>query len=307
MYEKIILVTRKTRLEELVARFNTRAQAQFYIEHSGGNFDMYTREHDVYYAALAALRQSLQGVAKVQAVERSFLPNFIFSQTDLVMTIGIDGLVVNTAKYLDGQPIIAVNPDPERIDGVLLPFNVAQAPAIARLALRGEMQVRPVTMAEAALNDGQRLIAFNDLFIGRHDHVSARYRIRIGDQMEAHSSSGVIVSTGAGATGWLSSLFNMANGMMAQFGGEDALARPSLAWETDQLIYVVREPFISKTSAAGIVCGRITADAPLLLESTMPEGGVIFSDGVAADYLAFNSGTTATINLAAQKARLIVA
>jgi len=85
------------------------------------------------------------------------------------------------------------------------------------------------------------------------------------------------------------------------------LARPSLAWETDQLIYVVREPFISKTSAAGIVCGRITADAPLLLESTMPEGGVIFSDGVAADYLAFNSGTTATINLAAQKARLIVA
>ena len=307
MYEKIILVTRKTRLEELVARFNTRAQAQFYIEHSGGNFDMYTREHDVYYAALTALRQSLQGVAKVQAVERSFLPNFIFGETDLVMTIGIDGLVVNTAKYLDGQPIIAVNPDPATIDGALLPFDVAQAPAAARLALRGEMQVRPVTMAEAALNDGQRLIAFNDLFIGRHDHVSARYRIRIGDRAEAHSSSGVIVSTGAGATGWLSSLFNMANGMMAQFGGEDVLARPSLAWETDQLIYVVREPFISKTSAAGIVCGRITADAPLLLESTMPAGGVIFSDGVAADYLAFNSGTTATITLAAQKARLVVA
>lgn len=306
MYEKIILVTRKTRLEELIARFNTRAQTQFYIEHSGGDFGMYIREHDTYHAALVVLRQSLQAIAKVHVIERGFLPNFIFSETDLVVTIGIDGLVVNTAKYLDGQPIIAVNPDPETIDGVLLPFTVAQAPAVVRLALAGDFTVRPVTMAAARLNDGQELIAFNDLFIGRHDHVSARYRIQVGGQTEAHSSSGIIVSTGAGATGWLSSLFNMANGMMTQFGGEDVLARPSLPWETDQLIYVVREPFISKTSAAGIVCGRITADRPLLLESTMPEGGVIFSDGVAADYLAFNSGTSATITLAAQKAQLIV-
>ena len=38
MIEKIVLVTRKTRLEGLIERFNTRAQAKFYIEHSGGDF-----------------------------------------------------------------------------------------------------------------------------------------------------------------------------------------------------------------------------------------------------------------------------
>lgn len=307
-YEKIVLVTRKTRLEELVERFNTKAQARFYIEHSGGNFERYEQEHETYHNSLDQLRRSLQGLAKLHVIERGFLPNFLFADNDLVVTIGIDGLVVNTAKYLNGQPLVAVNPDPAHIDGVLLPFKVPQAAPVVRQVLLGRMQVRPITMAEVSLNDGQRLLAFNDFFIGRHDHVSAHYVIRTGGREERHSSSGILVSTGAGATGWLSSMFNMANGMLTHFGkAEDRLARPELKWDTDRLFFVVREPFVSKTSGAEIVCGPITADAPLVLESAMPEGGVIFSDGVAADYIAFNAGATATISLAQQKTQLVIA
>ena len=306
-FEKIILVTRQTRLEELIARFNTKAQARFYIEHSGGNFALYEREHEVYETAVSHLRRQLQQVARFQLIERQFLPNFLFSQSDLVVTIGIDGLVVNTAKYLDGQPLIAVNPDPKHIDGVLLPFTVKQAPAVVEQALRGQMTIRPISMAEARLNDGQSLLAFNDLFIGRHDHISARYRLRFQARQETHSSSGIIVSTGAGSTGWLSSLFNMANGMVSTFAGQDQpLSQPTLPWEADKLLFVVREPFVSQTSAAGIVCGAITADTPLHLESTMPDGGVIFSDGIMADFLNFNAGATATIKLAERKTNLVV-
>ena len=127
MYEKIVLVTRKTRLEGLVERFNTRSQARFYIEHAGGDFDFYQREHDTYYASVDRLRSRLQGLLKLHVIERSFLPNYLFTRADLVVTIGIDGLVVNTAKYLEGQPLLAVNPDPAHIDGVLLPFNVENA------------------------------------------------------------------------------------------------------------------------------------------------------------------------------------
>jgi NAD kinase len=307
MVEKIVLVTRKSRLEGLIERFNTRAQAKFYIEHSGGAFEFYEREHETYYAAVQELRPQLQSLAKVQVIEREFLPNFLFTESDLVVTIGIDGLVVNTAKYLDGQPIVAVNPDPQHIDGILLPFTVATAVPAVRRAMEGEVQLRAVTMAEARLNDGQALLAFNDLFIGVRSHVSARYHIRFDGREEHHSSSGIIISTGAGATGWLSSLFNMANGIVATFGrAEKAVPRPSLSWETDQLIFVVREPFVSKTSGAEIVCGTIGRDTPLLLESTMAEGGVIFSDGVEADYLAFNAGSSATINLAARKTNLVI-
>ncbi|PWH14145.1 MAG: NAD+ kinase [Anaerolineae bacterium] len=306
-YEKIVLVTRKTRLDGLVERFNTRGQAKFYIEHSGGDFSVYEREHEVYYAALRTLRANLAPIAKVQEIERSFLPNFMFSETDLVVTIGIDGLVVNTAKYLNGQPLIAVNPDPAHIDGILLPFNVETAALAASRVRQGRFQERKITMAEARLQDGQRLLAFNDLFIGARTHISARYRIRVGEREERHSSSGIIVSTGVGSTGWLSSLFNMANGMLNGFSPEGKpLPALRLAWDAEQLIFVVREPFISKTSGAVITCGQLSADSPLLIESEMPEGGVIFSDGVEADFLAFNAGAVAWIGVAEKKTRLVI-
>ncbi|HMB23414.1 MAG: hypothetical protein ACM33V_00665 [Chloroflexota bacterium] len=313
-YEKLILVTRKTRLEGLVERFNTLAQAKFYIEHSGGNFSLYEEEHARYMQALGMLRASLQRLAKLQEIERSFLPNFIFTPSDLIVTIGIDGLVVNTAKYLNGQPVIAVNPDPEHIDGVLLPFDIRSAVPAVQNTLKGHMQIRQISMAETTLNDGQSLLAFNDFFVGAKSHISARYAIRFGEQEEHHSSSGIIISTGIGSTGWLSSLFNMANGMYEIFapsGHENpelqALPPLRMKWESDRLVFVVREPFASKTSGAELVGGLVTPEFPLVVESEMAEGGVIFSDGVEADFLPFNSGTIATISLAKRKTQLVIA
>src|SRR5262245_23612379 len=111
---KIVVVTRKTRLDELVERFNTREQAKFYIEHAGLDFADYDREHATYAESVRRVRRQLDGLGKLQVVDRSFLPNFIFTPEDVIVTIGPDGLVVNTAKYLDGQPLVAINPDPGR-------------------------------------------------------------------------------------------------------------------------------------------------------------------------------------------------
>ena len=310
-FEKIVLVTRKTRLEGLIERFNTVGQAKFYLEHSGDNFDLYQREHDRYHESLAALRAGLMQIAKVQEIERGLLPNFLFAENEIIVAIGIDGLVANTAKYLNGQPLVAVNPDPKNIDGILLPFDVPRAIAAVRSVIKHQMQMRRITMAEVQLNDGQSLLAFNDFFVGVKSHVSARYLIEIGGQKEHHSSSGIIVSTGVGSTGWLSSLFNMANGMLtgfqdAQQRSPNHLSSLRLDWEAEQLVFVVREPFVSKTSTAAIVCGYVTAQAPLVIQSEMPEGGVIFSDGVESDFLAFNSGATARISLAQKKTNLVV-
>ncbi len=301
MFDKIVLVTRKTRLEGLVERFNTRPQAQFYVNQSGGDFNIYAREHEVYQRAVATLFEGLRERAPVHKIERAFLPNFVFAPQDLVVTIGIDGLVVNTAKYVQGQPIVAVNPDPETIDGLLLPFTPATAlPAIDRMLL-GAGQTRQIVMAQARLNDGQTLLAFNDLFIGPRSHVSARYKITHGEHIEAQSSSGVLVSTGIGATGWLSSMYAMAGAIAGQ-----PLRAPQCRWEDERLHFVVREPFVSKTSRAGLVHGIVVPGQPLVIESQMPDGGVIFSDGVERDFLAFNSGATATIEVAQKRTALVV-
>jgi hypothetical protein len=309
-FDRIILVTRKTRLEALVERFNTPDQARFYLEHSGGDFELYQREHDIYYAAVSDLRSRLQELIKLQEIERGLLPNFLFTETNIVVTIGIDGLVANTAKYLSGQPLIAVNPDPANIDGILLPFDVQKAVIAAKGVLKNRMTMRKISMANVHLNDGQTLLAFNDFFVGVKSHISARYSVEINGRQERQSSSGIIVSTGVGSTGWLSSMFNMANGMLAGTQSVEntrhVIPASRFDWESEKLAFVVREPFVSKTSSAELVFGYITPQSPLVVRSEIPESGIIFSDGVESDYLSFNSSAIATISLADKKTNLVV-
>jgi len=310
MYEKIVVVTRKTRLQELIERFNTHAQAKFYIEHAGGNFADYEQEHSNYERALEQVQRSLELGLKVQCVDRYFVPTFLFTPKDVIVTLGQDGLVANTAKYVSGQPIIAVNPDPSRFDGVLLPFLPKDTHAAVHHLLEGKQRARAVTLAEVQLNDSQRLLAFNDLFLGARTHISARYRLTWQGRGEPQSSSGVIVSTGAGTTGWMSSVFNMAYGVAKLARGKDSSdVKPSglkMKWEDPRLLFVVREPFISRHSQASIVAGLLSPGQNLSLESLMPSGGVIFSDGIEADFLEFNSGAIATVRAAEKKAQLVV-
>src|SRR5262245_30002524 len=309
-FDKLVVVTRRTALEDLVRRFNTRDQARFYVEHMGASFAEYQAAHDAYRAAAAALRESLPGAVRAQWVDREFLPTFTFGPRDLVVTLGPDGLVVNTAKYLDGQPLLALNPDPSRVDGVLVPFPVARADTALRSALAGALAARKITMARAELNDGQALDAVNDLFIGQKTHVSARYRLRFDGREEDQSSSGIIVSTGAGSTGWYRSVLTGAAGVVGAIVGEKAVVpvRESYRfdWQADRLVFSVREPFISKVSSAGIVTGWVTRRKPLEVVSQMPQNGVIFSDGVEEDNLAFNSGAIARIGVAGRKLHLLV-
>ena len=203
---KIVLVTRPTRLAELVIRFNTVSQARFYVEHQGADFSDYLREDETYHRALSEAQSALSQVGRVQIVDRGFLPNFVFAPDDTVVTLGQDGLVANTLKYLNGQPVVGVNPDPERWDGRLLPFRVSDLTKVMPEVVLRKRPTRSVTMAKAALNNGQTLYGVNDLFIGPKTHCSARYLIRSGEASETQSSSGVIVSTGMGSTGWLKSL-----------------------------------------------------------------------------------------------------
>jgi NAD kinase len=305
MYKKLVIVTRKTRLQELVERFNTRSQAKFYIEHAGGDFADYEREDDAYRSSLEVLRRSLDFEMPQQLVDRSLIPTFQVQKEDVVITLGQDGLVANTAKYVGAQPIVAVNPEPGRFDGILLPFLPNQARSVVTQVVESRAKIHEVTLAEVELEDGQRLLAFNDLFIGARSHVSALYRITCGKKSEVQSSSGVLVSTGAGSTGWMSSVFNMASGV-ARFCGGTPVKSVRMPWEDRRLLYVVREPFVSHHSQAGIVAGMLQSGEDLALESLMPSGGAVFSDGMESDFLQFNSGAMARVHAAKQRAHLVV-
>lgn len=305
---KIILVKRKTRLEELVAKYNTLAQTKFYIEHLGADFSDYVAEDELYKRAVAEAYNALEALGRVQVVDRQYVSNFIFGDQDIVVVVGQDGLVANTLKYLTSQLLIGVNPDPARWDGVLLPFRVSDLTLVVQDVFKMRRQVKEVSMAKAVLNDGQIMYAVNDLFIGQKTHVSSRYHIELGKKHEQHSSSGIIVSTGLGSTGWLKSIIAGASNIVHSITDQkfEVLQERTSEWNIDYLYFSVREPFPSKTSQADLVFGKITKGSPLKILSQMPENGVIFSDGIESDFVQFNSGLEATITVADKKGHLVV-
>jgi len=304
---KIILIVRRTRLDELIGRFNTADQARFYVEHLGADFSDYLLEDRTYKSVVRDTERILSRLGRLQVVDRTYVPNFIFGEKDIVVVLGQDGLVANVLKYLQNQVLIGVNPDPERWEGVLLPFTVHNLDTVLPEVFAKERRVRNVTMAQVKLNTGETLYGVNDLFIGPRSHTSARYTIHLDNRTENQSSSGIIVSTGLGSTGWLLSILAGATGITSSLSGRQIKINQKrlFDWDPDYLYFSVREPWPSKTSSTNITFGKITVDSPLTLVSQMPENGVIFSDGVESDFLQFNSGTKATITLADKKGHLV--
>ncbi len=289
--KKIVVVKKKTMLEGLLVRHSTASQARFYITAAGHSYDSYEEAHNVYKGGLKETLSHIPKNMRSQVVDKEDLANFQFGGNDLVVVVGDPGLFINVAKYVGDQPVISVNPDEKRFDDVLATCKVAGFPKVLRMTLEGDAKMEGLTMAEAILDDGQSMRALNDLFVGRRTHVSARYTVEYGGEREEHSTSGIVVSTGTGSTGWLVSFKTWAE----KVSGAPYPYDVPFGRDQARLLFNVREPFPSKVTGTGIVHGVVTKNSPLIIKSNMPEEGVIFGDGIEKDYLQFTSGRTATV------------
>ncbi len=303
---KIVLITQKTRLENLIQRYNTIEQAEFYVNHHGGDFGDYRLEHETYYKSVRTVTEFIESYARLHTLDREFVPKYLFGPKDLVIAVGRDGLVANTLKYLDTQQLIGVNPDPDRWDGVLLPFFANDIQKIVPEFYQGIRKTKKVTLAAAKLNDGQVLYGVNDLFIGQKGHASARYELCFNGKSEVQSSSGIIVSTGLGSTGWLKSILTGAAGIFNYSKNTNYVLNSAFSWDANYLAYNVREPYPSTSTGADLIFGKIADKQQLTITSLMPENGVIFSDGVEQDFLEFNSGAIAEIGVADKSGSLVI-
>lgn len=287
---RAVLVTRETDYDLLLARHATVEMSRFVLRsRSGQNLDGLRARHDRFEAALHEVRAAIPADWRQAHAERSQLDRFLFGPEDVVIAVGQDGLVANVAKYLNGQPVIGVNPEPERNAGVLVPFRADRIAKVLPAAAARKASLERRTMVRAVLDDGQTLHALNEIFLGHASHQSARYRIAPsertarGEGPESQSSSGVIVASGTGATGWALSIARATGAALDVAPTERAAA------------FFVREPFPSPGTGTEVRSGRIEADGDLLVVSNMNDGGVLFADGIETDRLRFDWGRVARI------------
>jgi NAD kinase len=291
---RAVFVVRETDYEALLARHATRGQARFFLESRGQDLAEVEERHARFHTVLARARAAVPGDWRQALARRVDLDRFLFAPEDVVVTVGQDGLVANVAKYLNAQPVIGVNPAPDLYDGALARVSVERLGALLPATVAGAAPVERRTMVQAALDGGQRLLALNEIFVGHRSHQSARYRIEAEGAAEDQSSSGLIVASGTGLTGWARSI------------GEATHRTVGIGAEESAVGYWVREPFPSVATGTSLRAGRLAA-SPLAITSRMNEGGVIFADGIEQDFIAFDWGRRVEIGPATRALTLVVA
>lgn len=291
---RVVLVTRPTDYQDLLVHHGTREAAWFFLKERGQHLEGAEGRHATFEAALKVVQSAIPLKWRRSRIDRSDLSQFVFEPEDLIVALGQDGLVANVAKYLEGQMVFGINPDPESFDGVLVPHAPAALADLLNDAVASRVKVELRTMVEARLDDGQHLLALNEVFIGHRSHQSARYRVRQGEREERQSSSGLIVTTGTGATGW-------ARSITEQRKEATALPKP-----TEQaLAFFVREAWPSRTTGTTLSQGLVDGRHPLELISEMNEDGVLFGDGIENDHLDFAWGMRATLTTAPDCLKLV--
>jgi len=293
---RLVLATRPTVYERVLARHGTAGQARFFLTQRGQSLEALQARHDEQQAAVASIDNAAPRDWRRARVSRAEFDRFLFQPDDIVVAVGQDGLVANLAKYLDGQPVIGANPSPDWFDGVLVPHAIDAVPDLLRTAAAGRARCQERTMLAADLDDGQRLLALNEIFVGHASHQSARYRIRAGAMSERQSSSGLVVATGTGASGWARSIHGMRHSSL-----------PLPAAEERRLVFFVREAFPSNVTGVDVQEGELGEAAPLQVTSEMDDGGVVFGDGIEADRLEFPYGASVRVGCAERSLRLVVA
>jgi len=292
---RAVLVHRRTEFTELLERHSTRGQAAFFLQTRGRQLTDVESRHRRVMAAVAAVAAAVPDDWRHGRVERAEVPRFSFEPGDIVVVVGQDGLVANVAKYLDGQLVIGIDPEPDRNPGVLVRHSPAEAGALLRAAasLAGP-GVDALSMVQADTDDGQRLLALNEIFVGHASHQTARYSLSApGGTAELQASSGVIIGTGTGATGWCRS---------AWLERHSALTLPVPA--EPRLTWFVREAWPSATTGTHRTEGQLAAGQSLTL-SVMSDQLVLFGDGMESDAVGLSSGQVATVSLASRTLSLV--
>ena len=109
---RVVLVHRRTEYEELIRRHGTRGQAAFFLSTRGRDLAELEDRHHLTSQALQRVADAIPVQWRRGTVERQDIARFLFAPDDIVVVVGQDGLVANIAKYLDGEPVIGIDPEP---------------------------------------------------------------------------------------------------------------------------------------------------------------------------------------------------
>lgn len=220
------------------------------------------RSHDAHYGTLASVEKALRKAGmRVRRVARG-VP-FDERRFDLIVSVGGDGTFLDAARSAKLKPILGVNSDPRHSVGRLCSVNRADFERALDAVRGGRFRVLRLNRLRLTVNGREhRYPVLNDiLFCHASPGAMSHYFLLVDGERERQRSSGVWVSTAAGATG-----------AMRSSGGAD------LPIESDRIQYRPRELFEGHGVRYRLRGGKLGPASAVTLISQMEEG-LVFVDG----------------------------
>ena len=259
------------------------------------SLDEVVARHDAQASAQQLTTAAIPADWRRAAVERADLGRFVFGPEDVVVVVGQDGLVANVAKYLDGQPVVGIDPEPGRNPGVLV-----RPPGARR---RGRCWPRPrcpsrrsrsARWSRPSPTTARSSVALNEVYVGHAATSRPATSCSVPEGTDEHQSSSAASSSGpapappAGAA---------RPGRSATATCRSPTHRPGAGW-------FVREAWPSPATGTDLTEGLVAPGATLTVvaESDLL---VCFGDGIETDALRLTWGQRLTVARSDERLRLV--
>lgn len=159
---------------------------------------------------------------------------------DLIVTLGGDGTLLRASQHVVATPMLGINVDPQAKEGYLLQCGVGNYLQYLQRIVKKMYRVRSLARLACFVNAKKiSSLALNEFYVGHSSsHQLSHYLLHIGSWREQQKSSGILVSTAAGSTGWARAA-----------GGR------KLPLFSQKIQFVVREPYVGRLSKARHVFG----------------------------------------------------
>lgn len=215
----------------------------------------------------------------------------VFENKDLIVSLGGDGTTLRTSHYIkDDTPLLPLRTG--RSIGVLCSGEADKAGSIIERLLEDDFSIEE-RMRVAAEFRGRKEYALNEVMVGNKYPRPSYYKLLFKGKEEEQGSSGVVVSSGSGSTGWYGNVWETSN-------------LKSFPRDSKKLRYIVREPMRVEEEGLELLHGEIEEGEEFKIESLMDFNGVICFDSALKFMYDFPLGDTVKLSVSDEPLRVII-
>ena len=242
------------------------------------------------YHTLEKVQKCLRGLkVNYKAVRRTNLTPQTCKDADLIIVVGGDGTFLKTTRHVfDDTPVLPVSSDTKYNEAFYSKATPQDFAKKFEKLINGKSTTVKLPRLEAKINGKTaKALAVNEVFVGSaHPYQTSRYVLKVKRKEEFQKSSGVLITTRSGRTGWAMSA-----------------AKKRLNVPKNGLGYVVREPYSGRLTKPKLLQGVLTPQNKIKIKSSMHRGIVVIDS--SSKELKFTDGSKLEVTISKKTLTLV--